>query len=114
LTIDQRWFIFTIGQIKYDMTINIHNVGFTADQKLKDLIEQKCNKLSRYFNRITEANVYLKIISSGNVKDKQVELTVSVPNKVLVSKSEDKQFEVAVDDVASSMQRQLKKYKEML
>ena len=96
------------------MTINIQSVGFQADQKLKELIETKCNKLTKYFNRITEANVYLKIESSGTIKDKLVELTISVPNKVLVSKSEDKVFEVAVDEVTSSMQRQLKKYKERL
>lgn len=96
------------------MTVNIQSVGFTADQKLKDLIENKCNKLTKYFSRITEANVYLKLESSGAVKDKLVELTVAVPNKVLVSKSEDKVFEVAVDDVTSSMERQLKKYKEKL
>ncbi len=96
------------------MTINIQSVGFSADQKLNELIEDKCNKLEKYFNRITEAKVYLKLESSGKVKDKSIELTLSVPNKVLVSKAEDKQFEVALDEVTSSMQRQLKKYKERL
>ena len=96
------------------MTVNIQSVGFSADQKLKDLIEAKCNKLTKYFNRITEANVYLKLESSGAVKDKSVELTIAVPQKVLVSKSEDKMFEVAIDDVTNSMGRQLKKYKEQL
>jgi len=94
------------------MNINIQSVGFSADQKLKDLIEAKCNKLLRFYNRITETTVYLKLESSGAVKDKMVELTMAVPNKLLVSKDEDKQFEVALDGAVSSMERQLKKYKD--
>lgn len=96
------------------MTVNIQSVGFSADQKLRNLINEKCDKLSRYFNRIIEANVYLKIESSGNIKDKSIEMTVSVPNKVLSSKSAHKQFEVALDDAATSMERQLKKYKDKI
>lgn len=93
------------------MSITINNVGFSADAKLKDFIEAKLNKLSRYYNRITNSTVYLKLENSGKVKDKIVEVTVSVPGKVLVSKAEDKSFESAVDECANSLERQLKKYK---
>ncbi len=90
----------------------INNVGFSADTKLKDFIETKLNKLSRYYNRITNSTVYLKLENnSGKIKDKVVEVTVSVPGKVLVSKAEDKSFESAVDECATSLERQLKKYK---
>lgn len=94
------------------MTVNIQSVGFSADSKLKELIEIKCQKLLKYYNRITEANIYLKLESSGTVKDKLLELTVAVPQKVLVAKAESKVFEVALDEATSSMQRQLKRYKE--
>lgn len=94
------------------MSITINNVGFSADAKLKNFIEAKLSKLSKYYNRITNSTVYLKLENSGQVKDKIVEVTVSVPGKVLVSKAEDKSFESAVDECTSSLQRQLKKYKE--
>jgi putative sigma-54 modulation protein len=93
------------------MSIKINNVGFSADAKLKDFIEAKLSKLNRYYNRITNSTVYLKLENSGKVKDKIVEVTVSVPGKVLVSKAEDKSFESAVDECANSLERQLKKYK---
>ena len=93
------------------MSITINNVGFSADDKLKDFIEIKLNKLSRYYNRITNSTVYLKLENSGKVKDKVVEVTLSVPGKVLVSKAEDKSFESAVDECTTSLERQLKKYK---
>ena len=93
------------------MSITINNVGFSADRKLKEFIETKLNKLSKFYNRITKSTVYLKLENSGQVKDKIVEVTVSVPGKVLVSKAEDKSFESAVDECTSSLERQLKKYK---
>ena len=93
------------------MSITINNVGFSADAKLKDFIEAKLSKLSKYYNRITNSTVYLKLENSGKVKDKIVEVTVSVPGKVLVSKAEDKSFESAVDECTTSLERQLKKYK---
>ena len=93
------------------MSITINNVGFSADAKLKDFIESKLNKLSKYYNRITNSTVYLKLENSGKIKDKIVEVTVSVPGKVLVSKAEDKSFESAMDECTNSLERQLKKYK---
>ncbi len=96
------------------MSVTINNVGFSADEKLKGFIETKLNKLNRYFNRITNSTVYLKLENSGQVRDKVVEVTVSVPGKVLVSKAEDKTFEGAVDECTSSLERQLKKYKEKM
>lgn len=93
------------------MSIKINNVGFSADEKLINFIEAKLSKLSRFYNRITNSTVYLKLENSGKVKDKIVEVTVSVPGKVLVSKAEDKSFESAVDECATSLERQLKKYK---
>jgi len=94
------------------MSVTINNVGFSADDKLKDFIETRLNKLNRYYNRITNSSVYLKLENSGQVKDKVVEVTLSVPGKLLVSKAEDKSFESAVDECTNSLERQLKKYKE--
>ena len=96
------------------MSVTINNVGFHADDKLKEFIELKLNKLNKFYNRITNSSVYLKLENSGQVKDKVVEVTVSVPGKVLVSKAEDKTFEAAVDECTSSLERQLKKYKEKM
>ncbi len=96
------------------MNVTINNVGFKADSKLVEFIESKVNKLSKYYNRITSSIVYLKLENSGQVRDKVVEITISVPGKVLVSKAEEKSFEGALDECTSSLERQLKKYKEKI
>lgn len=94
------------------MTVVINNVGFSADDKLKDFIKDKVGKLDRFYNRITSVEVFLKLENSGKVKDKIVEMKVSVPRKQLICKHEDKVFEAAVDNCVDSLSRQLKKYKE--
>lgn len=94
------------------MSINIHNVGFTIDSKLSEFISEKLGKLNKFYNKITDANVYLKLENSGQVKDKVAEVTLAVPGKVLVSKKDEKTFEASIDACAQSLERQLKKYKE--
>lgn len=94
------------------MNIIINNVGFSADEKLKTFIEQRVNKLSKFYNRIVDAEVFLKLENSGKVKDKIVEIKLNVPGKQLICKSQDKVFEAAVDECVSSLERQVKKYKD--
>lgn len=94
------------------MTITINNVGFSADDKLKEFISERINKLSKYYNRIISAEVYLKLENSGKIKDKIVEVKLGVPGRVLVCSDEDKVFEAAVDNCVHGLERQLKKYKE--
>ena len=87
---------------------------FSADQKLIDVIEQKLGKLDTFFDRIIEARVNLKLENSGQVKDKIVEVRLSVPGDVLVAKDTERTFEAAIDKAADVLKRQLIKYKEKM
>lgn len=95
------------------MKVQIEAVSFKADQKLLEFIDQKVGKLDTFFDRIIEVNVALKLENAGQVKDKIVELRVSVPGDILVVKEVSKAFEGATDAAVDSMKRQLKRYKEM-
>lgn len=94
------------------MTIRIEAVHFTADEKLKSLIEEKLAKLQKIFDRITSIDVYLKLENSGQVKDKIVELKANLPGAVLFSEDKEKSFEAALDGSCENMRRQVKKYKD--
>ena len=96
------------------MKITTRSVHFTADQKLLDYIETKLSKVEKYYDRVVEANVVLKLENSGQIKDKIVDLRVKVPGHVLVSSRENKTFEKAFDEALSNTKRQLRKYKEKL
>lgn len=87
---------------------------FTADEKLISFIEKKLSKLDSYFDKIIDARVSLKLENSGQVKDKIVEIRITVPGDVLVAKETDKSFEVAVGKLTDVLKRQLIKYKERL
>ena len=94
------------------MKIHLTAVHFDADQKLIDYIERKTAKLGQFFDRITDAQVFLKLENSGQVRDKIVELKLMVPGDTLVAKEVSRTFEAATDAVVDNMKRQLNKHKE--
>jgi len=96
------------------MRVHTETVQFKADKKLLDFIEKKVAKLDQYFDRIIDANVFLKLENSGQVKDKIAEIKLTVPGETLIAKDSDKTFEVAIDAAVEALRRQLLKYKEKM
>ncbi|GIV34210.1 MAG: hypothetical protein KatS3mg031_1745 [Chitinophagales bacterium] len=95
------------------MNIRIQAIHFDADQKLVDFIEKKTQKLLRFFTRIQEIEVYLKLgTTDSQINEKIVELKVRVPGHTLFAEEHSTTFEKAVDEAVESIRRQLKKHKE--
>ena len=94
------------------MTITINSVHFTADAKLKLFIQEKLSKLSKFYDRIINVEVFLKLENAGQVKDKIVELKTTIPGATLIATSVDKTFESSIDLASNNMVRQLKRKKE--
>ncbi len=94
------------------MKIMTDSIHFKADRKLLNFIDEKVGKLERYFDRIVDAEVKLKLENTGSVRDKIVELKVHVPKDTLFASETHKTFEVAVEQAVKQMIRQLKRYKE--
>jgi len=96
------------------MKINMTAVHFDADQKLVQYIEKKTAKLEQFFDRIIDAQVFLKLENSGQVRDKIVELKLQVPGDTLIATEVSKTFEASTDAVIDNMKRQLSRHKERL
>lgn len=94
------------------MQITFQTVHFTADQKLKDYIEDKLQKVVKFYPKILTSTVFLKLENSGQVKDKVVEIKMNVPGSTLVATNSDKTFEASFDDAVEILKRQLKKLNE--
>jgi len=94
------------------MKVHSKSIHFSADSKLKDFIEKRLTKLEQFYDRIIEANVVMKLENSGQVKDKVVEIRMSIPGNVLYVKEINKSFEAATDSAAEALKRQLIKSKE--
>lgn len=94
------------------MNANIHSVGFTADEKLEEFIQKKVNKLDVIYDKIINADIYLKLDSHDHVKDKIVEIKLNIPGATLFASETSKAFEESTDLVVESIKRQLNKRKE--
>ena len=94
------------------MKVEIQAVHFNADEKLKELIERKAEKLTTFFDRIIDCKVTLSLAHNGaQVKDKHIVVKTQIPGTVLVAKESSKSFEESVDLAFDHIRRQLRKYK---
>ena len=96
------------------MNVVIHPVHFDASTQLVEFINKKLTKLETFFDRIVETEVFLKLESKQNVKDKIVEIKVHVPGKTLFVTKTSKTFEQSTDLALQTLAGQLKKQKERI
>lgn len=94
------------------MNIVIHPVHFDASTQLVSFVNKKLQKLETFFDRIVEAEVFLKLDTKQNIKDKTVEIKLHVPGKTIFVCETSKTFEESTDLAVETMSRQLKKQKE--
>jgi len=96
------------------MRLQIHAVRFTADQSLLDFIQAKLNKLDTFHDRIIGGEVFLKLdgADSNKIKEKVVEVRLTIPGKELFVKDHDKSFESATDKVLEVLKDKLVRCKQ--
>jgi len=94
------------------MNLKIDSIHFKADSKLIKYIEKKSSKIDKYYDKVIDLDVKLKLESNGQVRDKIVEFLLKVPGEKIFTSSVEKTFEAATDLGLDSLKRQLKKYKE--
>ncbi|HWB63122.1 MAG TPA: ribosome-associated translation inhibitor RaiA [Chitinophagales bacterium] len=93
------------------MNMVIHPVRFDASAALVDFVNKKLGKLETFFDRIIEAEVFLKMGTKQNIKDKTVEIKLHVPGKTLFVTKTSKTFEESTDLALHTIAGQLKKQK---
>ncbi|MEZ4911900.1 MAG: ribosome-associated translation inhibitor RaiA [Saprospiraceae bacterium] len=94
------------------MQVTFQTVHFTADQKLKNYIDEKLQKLEKFYPKIIQSTVFLKLENTGKIKDKVVEIKMSVPGSVLMASNSDRTFESSFDLAIDNLKRQLTKLNE--
>lgn len=94
------------------MKVNIQAVSFTVDQKLVDFIERKLQKVANIYEKIVDADVYLKLENTSSKENKITEIRLNVPGDSLVVKKQGKTFEECVDESILPLERMVLKYKE--
>lgn len=94
------------------MRLQMHSIRFDADVKLLDFIQKKADKLERYYDRIIDGEVFLKLDKDEQMENKIVEIKMNIPGTQLFAKERSRTFEAAADTAVEALRRQLKKYKE--
>lgn len=94
------------------MKVNVHAVNFNVDRKLVDFVQERMDKLEKYYDKIVSSDVFLKVENISEKENKNVELKIHVPGDDFLVKKQCKSFEEAVDQCAEAAERLLMKRKE--
>jgi putative sigma-54 modulation protein len=96
------------------MKVNIHAVNFNVDGKLLDFIQERMDKLEKYYDKVVSSDVFLKVEKTSEKENKIVEVKMNVPGDDFMVKKQCKSFEEALDQAAESLERLMQKRKEKL
>ena len=96
------------------MKVNVQAVNFNVDKKLINFVQERLDKLEKYFDKVISSDVFLKLENTSDKENKTVEIKIHVPGEEFVVKKTCKTFEEAVDISEESLERILIKYKEKI
>ncbi len=94
------------------MKVNVHAVNFNVDGKLVSFIQERMDRLGKYYDKIISSDVFLKVEKTSEKENKIVEIKMLVPGNEFMVKKQCKTFEEAIEQSAESLERLLTKKKE--
>jgi ribosome hibernation promoting factor len=96
------------------MKVFVQSVNFNADKELIKFVEEKVGLLDKFYDKIINAEVFLKVQKTSEKSNKIAEIKVSVPGDDMMVKKQSKYMEEAVNLALDTLKRQLKRKKEKL
>ena len=94
------------------MKVFTQSVNFNADNELIKLVEAKVSALTKFHDKIVDAEVFLKVQKTSDKENKITEVKINIPGSELIIKRETKTFEEGVNAAVDNLKRQLKRSKE--
>ena len=96
------------------MKVSVHAVNFTVDKKLVDFVQERLDKLEKYYDKVVSADVFLKVENTSDKENKVAELKINVPGDDFLVKKQCKTFEEAIELASESLERLLVERKEKI
>ena len=96
------------------MKVNVHAVNFNVDGKLVGFIQDRMDKLEKYYDRVVSSDVFLKVEKTSDKENKIVEVKIHVPGDEFIVKKQCKTFEGGVELSSEALERVLLKRKEKI
>jgi putative sigma-54 modulation protein len=94
------------------MKVMVQSVNFNADKDLVIFVNEKLDSLERFYDRVVDAEVFLKVQKTSEKENKITEIKMNIPGGELMVKKQSKTFEEGVMLCVDSLKRQLLKSKE--
>ena len=94
------------------MNVNFQSVNYIADIKLDEFTQKRIEKITQFYNQISDVFVYTKVENSSDKINKFAELKIGIPGDDVIVKKTAKSFEEAINQAADSAERILKRRKE--
>ncbi|HAT66269.1 MAG TPA: ribosome-associated translation inhibitor RaiA [Flavobacteriaceae bacterium] len=94
------------------MTVDFQFVKIPVSEALKEYTTKKLQKIETKYNWVIHTEVFFKIENDA-LGEKICEMELSLPGPKIFASSKEKNFEMAVKETISDIQKQLKKRKEL-
>ncbi len=89
--------------------INVQAVDITVSDEMKEAIRKAISRLSRYFNKIEWADVYLEDKKEKSTDQKHVGIRLGVPGNDPYASEYGDDFSTLISNVEEKLRRQLEK-----
>jgi putative sigma-54 modulation protein len=96
------------------MKVIVQSVNFNADKGLIDFVEKKVASLEKYYDKIVDSEVFLKVLQTSEKENKTVDIKINIPGNDIVVKKQCKTFEEGTMVAVDSLKRKLSKEKEKI
>lgn len=93
------------------MKVIVQSVNFNADKDLIDFVEKKVAGLEKYYDKIVDSEVFLKVQQTSEKENKLVDIKINIPGNDIVVKKQCKTFEEGTMVAVDSIKRKLAKEK---
>lgn len=93
------------------MKWDIQTVGFTATEELQEYVKGKVSHLSKYYDQIVGAEVYLKLVNDDKGENKVADIKLNIPGNDIIATSQSEKFEGSINDSCDKLKRQIEKLK---
>lgn len=93
------------------MTISIQYVKMQRSETMDEFTITKLEKLSEKYDWVISANVHFKTAQDHDGRNKVCEIELSAPGPRIFASSTEHNFELAVKETISDLEKQLKKRK---
>jgi putative sigma-54 modulation protein len=94
------------------MTVSIQYVQLDSSDSLNSFINKNLEKLTKKYEWLISADVAIKEDAKDNVNGKICSIELSLPGPRIFATSNERNYELAVKETISDLEKQLKKRKE--